>query len=73
MDSVDQVAGIIIPEAFGLSFSSPSSHCPQQCRSPSLKSLAIGHILGYKECEIEKLLSEHGLSGRMNSSKLMSL
>lgn len=73
MDCADRVADIIIPEALGLSFTGPSSHCPQECRSPSLNSLAIGHILGYKECETAKLFSKCGLSGRMNFCKQVCL
>lgn len=72
-DRADHVADIIITEAPGLSFTGPSSHCSQECGSPSLNSLAIGHILGYKECETAKLFSKRGLSGRMNFGKQVRL
>lgn len=36
-------------------------------------TLAIGHILDYKECETAKLFAKRGLSGRMNFSKQVHL
>lgn len=71
-DHANHVADIIIPEALVFPLLVPPV-TPQECRSPSLNSLAIDPILGYKEYETAKLFSKRGLSGRMNFGKQVYL